>query len=1573
MKKMLLFLLTILATVVSAQENDGFRVQFSVVDATCYNNGKVLYALTDTTGAVLDSLPPQLSQVRVYYKLSETDSAHYAGWYYTGGTDTLTVNYGTYIVGVEALLADTSGGYTRVDTQTVLTISTSYQKPTAAVVSKQARFNRNIAGTLYDVPCADIGRIQLRILYGQFPYEVTVTNTSTGDTLRTVVFEDRQYDGTQESNYNYKDFYSIDSMPGGAWTFHVEDGCGYGLPDVVATVQTWSLPMPSFIQVVASSGNFSDSNVVKTSVPYFTAVTSVMDLMHQHVRYRFRYDGLADGEWHQLPYDPTVNAHVVLYDTVSAADNYCDILERNITFEYELSGCGSSNFTKTFQLMKPNEIYFDKDSIDVTDSTTLREDACVRNSFWHREGYGIHYYKSGTYSQYEPDNKTNNMDDEFYRYHYTHPLIWVYTDVRTGTVIKRDTVDIITDNSYLTRADVNAAYGIPGDSSLVIPVERKLLDGKGCDLYTTLDTMRFIYRISLDAVCWRVNYHNDESQCCVNPRWVRVYRSTQFGGPTDGTVVRLVRSPLNNLYNFEAVYHAADKSWTVSRDSLANTAAITGGSDGLQLVISDYCLPSGPYEFEVTTSCGINTAAANVSFSDYKEMQILEEAECVTQRDCGNLSIKYPRGAFRWMITNTSSETGLPADTTYESVIMKANVVKAPSAAIVGSLSVGNPQFTFSMPGTYVLKVGPNLSDDVCISDIFRYDTFYLDAATVEFEEALAVICDASSTEGDAWVRAGHGIPPYTYTLYDQADKQGNILATNHTGIFQNIPMHSDQTLSCLVQDSCNAYFHVNFQPTAMADLQKLWFDGGLTETTACEGTTLQIHALAIGDIWQYEWSGPDGFTSTSPNPYVFVPRGHGDGWYKVSIQQTNCVGEIRDSIYLSVLPAPKLTITPDTTVCPGEVMELRFTPSSDTATGDISFSVAFANASGVSVRQYTAASGVTVTDTFSTFTPAKIYPVGIQNDQCEYLLADPEDTIYIHLRTDIAQACQLLTTFDTVCYGEDARLAARATDSLPYMIRWYGDYAQTRLLKTDTIMESGQWSYYDTAGVRQRTLLYASIAKEGICPSVNGLTDSTMSMCDGETDLACGRHIRFYDSGGSDSSSSVGEHFVHRFRTSDSTRVSIHFDDLNLAGSAHLLIFSGETMSNDSLLINLTNSSLSSQTVISTGNLLTVCYLGNNTSKSDWSAVVEAAPGIAIADIRKNAFTLYSDEVCQSQTSGYDDPYGMVPSVVSAEELSQAMRKAGNYYYSKTVHAVDGYGCDTTVDFHLIVNPPVEEETSVVAARQSGYLWHDSLYTESGRYAALSTEADGCDRLEVLYLTIVDADCQGGEICRGDSITLSLSASVSETFLQDTLLSRRARPGDVLCTDGSILPVDSFLTSGKYPKGVVFHVDETGLHGLAVAMTETRKAFSLTTPQTILIQSLSTPAQAAFDNDGEANTYHLKVTDEAYSGADFTSDISAASYCYYYNPDILAADGVHHGWYLPSFAELTLMQSNVWDVKQTLDKLALSNTTFSSFKLYNYWSSTLGNQGYAWRYSFSSWWVEKVNNYAGVRPVTKF
>lgn len=136
MKKLQLSLIFVFFAILglAQSQNEAFQVRFIPLEASCYNNAKVVYALVDSAGNALDSLPPGITNVRFYYKTSETDSVQFAGWYYVGGYDTVNLNHGTYTVGVEALMSDGNAGFFKADTHTVLTLSTSYQRPTASSV-----------------------------------------------------------------------------------------------------------------------------------------------------------------------------------------------------------------------------------------------------------------------------------------------------------------------------------------------------------------------------------------------------------------------------------------------------------------------------------------------------------------------------------------------------------------------------------------------------------------------------------------------------------------------------------------------------------------------------------------------------------------------------------------------------------------------------------------------------------------------------------------------------------------------------------------------------------------------------------------------------------------------------------------------------------------------------------------------------------------------------------------------------------------------------------------------------------------------------------------------------------------------------------------------------------------------------------------------------------------------------------------------------------------------------------------------------------------------------------------------
>ena len=85
---------------------------------------------------------------------------------------------------------------------------------------------------------------------------------------------------------------------------------------------------------------------------------------------------------------------------------------------------------------------------------------------------------------------------------------------------------------------------------------------------------------------------------------------------------------------------------------------------------------------------------------------------------------------------------------------------------------------------------------------------------------------------------------------------------------------------------------------------------------------------------------------------------------------------------------------------------------------------------------------------------------------------------------------------------------------------------------------------------------------------------------------------------------------------------------------------------------------------------------------------------------------------------------------------------ESGDYEYYTTTDQ----GCERVEVLHLTINRSEREEYTAVACDE--YWWHDNQYTESGDYTYNTTTADGCERVEVLHLTILpEATIESGEL----------------------------------------------------------------------------------------------------------------------------------------------------------------------------------------------------------------------------------
>lgn len=1602
-KILLIFSLLLFLTQLTQAQTCPFHVQFKTINATCYNNGKVVYALFDNNGILITDTSTlrtehHITDVRIYYK---TDTVHY-GNDYRGGWDTLTIDYGEYTIGVEGICSGSP-----IDTQTVLIVNTNYQTPTAGALGKNAT-SLDGMGRRPTLTCQNTGRIQLKIEGGRLPFTVIMMDGAENP-IDTIVFTEKN-SGTNVYRWDYKDYYTIDSLTAGNYIFHIEDACGTGLPNIPQTVDTIGFAKLNNISVFASSGNFEDNNIVKINVeldqnhrPYFA------NLISEYAQYRFTHSGgLGASEWKSFP--ETSQKTVLFYDTIAGANKYCDIWDKNINFEYKLTNCGSSITTKTIQIHKPAKRFFS--TADTLTDLYHGIDSLGYKKFGtdlvrHTHAYMIHYFANE--NDYFDNSKYNNSllnetktgDDPSQRFHYTHPLVWKYVDTNTGDTIKKDTVSTIVDWSYIYCWDIERYYGSFVDSTLVVNVERILVDGNNCELVDTTTDMAFRYwypGCGYHPQEWILDYESWNKKCG-ETRSLKFYGRHTSNVIKDSMKISLVHSPLNDFYNFNAIYNASTGQWDISKTFPLNESDIIFAASGISFTMTDYELPSGDYIFNIqynyhtcsTDSFANKSISKNFDFPATHQIKLLENAAYITKQECSVLEITFAAGKYDILKSETD-----PSDN-YNSIKVSHKPTPALFKIINGPVGgyddgdflIGNTT-KISIPGYYVIKMEPN--DEYPCTYEPHYDTLFNPGGSVTFKYDLALLCDKNDTIGDVYVEATDGKKPYTYILYSGKDKTGEILGTNTTGHFHDVKMKSNQVMSCLVTDACGAYFYVNIYPNTLAKTQKIWFDNHRKDTTICEGSSISVHALKAGENFSYEWTGPNGFHSTSSDSTLYISRGDTSGWYKVTITGTEC-NAISDSIYLNIKKSPTLSMALSVTdaVCPCQDVTVSFRPeSTDPTTDTIHFTIAFVNANGIEERHYKAKAGETVTDSYNSATLARIFPLRIDDGNCDYTVAD--DTMKLPIREDIISSCNILTTDTIVCFNETAQLYARASDSVqpPYVLRWYEDYGLTNLLQTDSIKTDGVWSEYTTPNITKHTIRYITIEKEGKCTTVYGSTSHIMNMDNDTTiTLSCGEAWRIYDNGGADGDYEALRSNTYHFTSDDGGPVAFHFDSRKLGEGSSLWFFSGSTLNPDSLLVKLDyeNNSYDAGLIVSRSNTLTVYFNAKTNTSSGWSAIVERSPGIAIADPWPLNRVNLELNVCQSSINTWMDsignPYNIVPDVVSSyTSLDAAMRKAGTYYYSDTL--VDIHGCDSIVNFKLIVDPPMHHDTTVVTTNMHGnsFTWYknDSTYTQTGKHRITHATRNGCDSLDILNLIILQIDTSKNEICDDTTTTMGISVSEPDMSWSDSLISSEHKIGDVLFINNGqqiIMDPDTFINNfpGELPIGVVFYIDGSGQHGRAVALKDAHNSrcgwaksgmegeiTSLTNAYAANKVYKSDPSDKIndgtpiLDMNGYGNTMKIKTDAETKGSYSFSDNAPAAYYCYYFDHNTLSTntDNISQGWYLPAAGELCILFAQRIEINKTLDKLNQHNSNVKKLDD-KYWSSTGGRpEDTAWDYQGS-------------------
>ena len=354
-------------------------------------------------------------------------------------------------------------------------------------------------------------------------------------------------------------------------------------------------------------------------------------------------------------------------------------------------------------------------------------------------------------------------------------------------------------------------------------------------------------------------------------------------------------------------------------------------------------------------------------------------------------------------------------------------------------------------------------------------------------------------------------------------------------------------------------------------------------------------------------------------------------------------------------------------------------------------------------------------------------------------------------------------------------------------------------------------------------------------------------------------------------------------------------------------------------------------------------------------------------------------DTVCQSQVNSYSGTLQPVASAIFGQTTLDSLIRVSGHIFKEKVYLKDALGNDSTVNFYFTVNPWTQKNTTATVTNWQGgsYNWHDSLYTEPGSHAVYTQASDGCDYLDILHLVILDIDTSDNEICLGDSSNLKVSVTKREMTAYSDLIPHIPSVGDVLCTDSTVLSIDSFLNSGKTAMGVVFYIDEEEGYGRAIALSNAYSNSTMTWSSN-RVQYLTTTytfyPQASQDMNGKANTNRIITIARNYGNT--ASYAPAAHYCYYYNHTNYSTGSNHQGWYLPAAGEMTLIYSNRIQLNNTLSKLRAISTQNTLLTNGNYWTSTEYSTSNAWYllntgYLFNLTKTSTSTTYA--RPVIKF
>lgn len=1061
-----------------------YQVSVETVTGHCYADSRLIITLLDENGHIVQIDPQTHNAVNTaQYPLYNVQ------FHYQNSSSSLGIQYdysndimlaaGTYCVGVRACLSPT-GSDMWVDTTIChVQVGTTYNHLNVSAIFQMASGNTEDNQERYgyrpSFHCADMGRIQLQITQGSFPYEVTILNEQQ-DTVRHELFYQRVNSGNSPTMANYRDYYTFDGLPIGSYTITVSDSCGYVAPLINFTIpDAQPVKYSGLVHTEYSyDGVCPDENVVIFEVES-RADPQYNDMFYNYMysyfdttfRYRFINPGNDTTEWRTLEPPPPYSSSggwTVVRDTLP---NYCVMFNDTIILQVE-DLCHDtlltfkSRFRPQFRLLDSiKDVHLYDAAVEDTcaihlQSGILTKGFKIGGDTWNDAGKVVGA-GSGNYIASVP-----------FRY-FRCPLTYNIWSMPDSTLLGHAESDDFTGLGTWLTFEVDTT----------IAVRVSVTDALGCQM-AAKDTVLVFDTEPLDDVLFWYECRNDRDvdgrdHCCEE----RFLSIKEHGVNADvfrrNMTLRLIESPLYNKFNFTAVRQ--DGEWTVTPDNPDNHSTYVEFSydDGWMATVRDLvCLSPGRYTFEVTSDCGVDTITYGWAGFYYDTLSFTTPPQYEYQQICDRVVVTQVSTGLENYIYYI--DPAISNDEPIQQECSHAHYCYSPSGISSKRDNEGRDVLVFSVPGAYYLttysynnQFSYNSYQSVlgwCTPYVYYYDTITITFSYLDFDMGAALLCNPIDGAGVVSVRASNGSAPYTYTLYDQVNADGNVLATSTSGFFENVPMVEGQKFSVLVTDSCSAQFSINITAAQLTNTNLVWEQGVPAGTPHCVGDTLHLTALNFPSPAIYSWTGPGGVTTNTPTNEAVLPF-TGEGWYKVEIHNSLCGALISDSIFITLVQPPHVFLTGDSIVCPGAELSLSFYPQGN---GHVSFDVYHPGGH----NSFTVNPNETFTHTFFVQSGGAFWVEHVSDDYC--VANALHDTFYVGVYSVSTEVTDLYDTVDET--------------QLPYLFGGMG-FSGTGTYEIALVDHNG----CDSTVLLHLTVLYNQLPNPQVSMTLSGDT-----LCEGDT-----------------------------------------------------------------------------------------------------------------------------------------------------------------------------------------------------------------------------------------------------------------------------------------------------------------------------------------------------------------------------------------------------------------------------------------------------------------------------------------